>query len=146
MRPGLFGVQAIGGVGGSAVLRGVALATLAGGVRAKIVAAVIRRPKIETAAPAHCARAYRNSFQETRKFVERFHDRTMDREFRFGPASEPVDPDPRADPVRELRSARPRTRRPAPDARHSSGGRDHRSGGGRAGDRGGYYRKPTKPI
>jgi hypothetical protein len=72
---------------------GVALATSAGGVRAKIVAVVIRRPKIETAALERCARAYRNFFEEIRMGVERLHGRTKNREFGFGPASGPVDPD-----------------------------------------------------
>jgi len=98
MRPGLFGLPGIW-VSASFVTplfsTGVALATLAGGLQAEIVAAGIHRSKIENVKPDCCPGGYRNIFAGARRCGERVHGPTKEREFGFGEASEPVDPERR---------------------------------------------------
>ncbi|MFE6159093.1 NAD(P)/FAD-dependent oxidoreductase [Streptomyces sp. NPDC056486] len=77
---------------------GVALATLAGSVLAKIVDQVIKHPEIEEKALDRYATAYSGFFDEIREFVERFYDRTKYKEFYFSLAQEMIDPEKKDEP------------------------------------------------
>lgn len=72
---------------------GVALATLAGSILAKIVAKIVEHPEIEEEALARYTKAYQAFFDEIRTFVERFYDRTKYKEFYYSLAQELVDPE-----------------------------------------------------
>ncbi|WP_194916122.1 NAD(P)/FAD-dependent oxidoreductase [Catenulispora rubra] len=72
---------------------GVALATLAASILAKIIDRVVDAPQIQAEAFGRYAQAYHDFFDEIRVFVERFYDRTKYKEFYHSLAQELVDPD-----------------------------------------------------
>ncbi|MEZ0069982.1 flavin-dependent dehydrogenase [Streptacidiphilus sp. MAP12-20] len=72
---------------------GVALATMAGSALSKIVDKIIEYPEIEEKALDRYATAYREFFDDIRKFVEQFYDRSKTKGFYFTLAQEITDPE-----------------------------------------------------
>lgn len=76
---------------------GVALATLAGSTLSKIVDKILQHPEIEEKALDRYATAYHEFFDDIRKFVEGFYDRSKTKGFYFDLAQQISDPDKKND-------------------------------------------------
>lgn len=81
---------------------GVALATTAGSILARVVDEILRHPQIEQEALERYATAYRNFFEEVRTFVEGFYDRTKMKEQYHDMAQEIIDPDRKNTPATDF--------------------------------------------
>ncbi|WP_329241815.1 FAD-dependent oxidoreductase [Actinoallomurus sp. NBC_01490] len=81
---------------------GVALATLAASVLAKVIHKILDHPAIEQEALRRYSDAYKSFFDEIRTFVERFYDRTRHKEFYYGLAQELVDPEKKNEPSKDF--------------------------------------------
>ncbi|RII13455.1 putative FAD-dependent oxidoreductase LodB [Streptomyces sp. YIM 130001] len=76
---------------------GVALATLAGSTLSKIVSEILKHPEIEEKALDRYSAAYQSFFDDIRKFVEGFYDRSKTKGFYFDLAQEINDPEKKND-------------------------------------------------
>lgn len=81
---------------------GVALATTAGSVLARVVDQILRYPSIEQPALARYAEAYRSFFDEVRTFVEVFYDRTKDKDYYHSAAQKIIDPEQKNNPATDF--------------------------------------------
>ncbi|MFC4536633.1 NAD(P)/FAD-dependent oxidoreductase [Sphaerisporangium dianthi] len=81
---------------------GVALATTAGSILAKVVDKVLTYPAIEDPAFDRYATAYRNFFNEIRTFVEGFYDRTKTKEHYHAMAQQVIDPEGKNTPAADF--------------------------------------------